>query len=192
MFQLDPLEISPEEFEVYVKELLEKEGLMLEGFHTKHLESIKGTDGDYTFDVTARFEALGASFLVLIEGKRYSKPIERELVQILQQKLESVGAQKAMLFSTSLFRSGAINFASSHGIALIHVQNGQLSYETRSLNHRPYIQAWLPKFSSLLVKDEGGDSYSMSRLGETQYPDLSRGSSRKFLIELIERDWKDS
>ncbi len=41
MFQIDPLAILPEEFEL-VKENLEQEGIMLKVFHTKHLEPING------------------------------------------------------------------------------------------------------------------------------------------------------
>jgi hypothetical protein len=40
---------------------------------------------------------------------------------VLEQKLQSTGSQKGMIFSTSPFQSGAIEFATAHGIALVHV-----------------------------------------------------------------------
>lgn len=44
---------------------------------------------------------------------------------ILQQKLQSTGCQKGLIFSTSEFQSGAIEFAKTRGIALVHVQWGK-------------------------------------------------------------------
>ena len=76
---LDPLEITPEEFEIFVRRRLENQGADLKEFRTEHREVLTGVDGDYEIDVTARFEALGVSFLVLVECKRYaSAPVERE------------------------------------------------------------------------------------------------------------------
>lgn len=138
--------MTPEEFEIAVRDLLEEEGRTLKDFRVQHLEKIQGYDGDYIIDVTARFEALGADFLVLIECKRYtSAPVEREEVQALSQKRISVGAQKAMLFSTSTFRKGAIEFAKANRIALVHVSAERVAYEVKS---------WLPKIRVELLAPE--------------------------------------
>jgi len=69
----NPLTMTPVEFEIFVRRYLEGQGGNLKDVRTQHLENIQGTDGDYIIDVTARFEALGADFLVLIECKRYTK-----------------------------------------------------------------------------------------------------------------------
>ncbi|MBK9050909.1 MAG: restriction endonuclease [Chloroflexi bacterium] len=74
---MDPMSLSPEGFELEVQRILNEEGVGLNSFTTTHLDRIEGSGGDFVFDVTARFEALGADFLVLIECKRHSAPIER-------------------------------------------------------------------------------------------------------------------
>lgn len=130
----DPLTMTPVEFEIFVRRYLEEQGRKLKTFRTEHLEKVQGVDGDYVIDVTARFEALGADILVMIECKRYSsKPVEREQVQALKQKMDSIGAHKAMLFTTSTFRKGAIDFAAVHGVALIQVSPKGMNYAVKSL-----------------------------------------------------------
>lgn len=142
----DPLAMTPVEFEIFVRRYLEGQGGNLKDFRTQHLENMKGTDGDYIIDVTARFEALGADFLVLIECKRYTDaPVEREEVQALNQKKNSVGAHKAMLFTTSTFRKGAIEFAVAHHIALIQITANEVNYAVKS---------WLPNVKACFVVPE--------------------------------------
>jgi len=126
--------LTPDEFEKQVKTWLEASSGPLESFQTKHLEDLSGTDGDYTIDVTARFCAFGgASFLVLVECKRHKNPIKREIVQVLRDKQQSLGAQKAIVVSTSRFQSGAIEYAKTHGIALIQIVSGQVVYIQNSI-----------------------------------------------------------
>lgn len=113
-------ELTPERFERQVKAWLESVAEPLEAFSAKHAHSLTGADGEYTIDVTARFTALGgASFLLVVECKKHKNPIKREVVQVLHAKQQSLGAQKAMIFSTSKFQSGAIEYASEHGLALV-------------------------------------------------------------------------
>jgi len=165
----NPLDITPEEFEIFVRRYLEQQGAALKDFRTEHLEKLKGSDGDYVIDVTARFEALGANFLVLIECKRYaSNPVEREQVQALSQKRLSIGAQKAMLFTTSAFRKGAIDFAATHGIALVLVRENELSYAVKS---------WLQRLKAELVQPSSEsltDFLFEGRVLETEKPILPK------------------
>jgi restriction system protein len=120
------LKMTPERFEKYVRGIVKREKMTLQDFEVTHLESVNGMDGEYTMDVVATFVLFGgAIFRTLIECKRYSNPIEREIVMILEQKLQSTGSQKGMIFSTSSFQSGAIEFAKAHGIALVFVQWGR-------------------------------------------------------------------
>jgi hypothetical protein len=124
---------TPAEFEGAVAEALRKLGGGLSDFKVVRSEILPGTDGCYEIDVTARFTAFeGAAFLVLVECKRYDSPIKREKVQVLHDKLRSVGAQKGMMVSTSRFQRGAVEYAEKHGIALIHLMNGSFNYMAKA------------------------------------------------------------
>ena len=99
--------------------------------------------------MVARFKRFqGAEFTVLVECKRYRNAVERDLVLALQAKLLDVKGQKAMMFSTGGFQSGAIEYASEYNVALITLKDGRSSYETR--NHGPSVEPphWvvLPRF----------------------------------------------
>jgi restriction system protein len=157
-FVQDPLKLTPREFELAVKELIRRAGLGLLSFEVQHLETLQGTDGNYTIDVTARFEELGVNFLVLIECKRHKDTIKRSDVQIMHDKLRSLGAQKGMIFSASEIQRGAINYASKHRIALIQLIEGELTYFTKPLGgiqHKPPSWADLPKYAGYIVRPEG-------------------------------------
>jgi restriction system protein len=127
MPQKNPLLLmTPAAFELYVRGILKREKFKVQDLVVNHLENVEGTDGEYVMDVVATFTVFGAAVIrCLIECKRYTNPIEREKVMILQQKLQSTGCQKGLIFSTSEFQSGAIEFAKTHGIALVHVQWGK-------------------------------------------------------------------
>jgi restriction system protein len=165
----EPSDFTPEDFELIVKDLIEQSGAGLSRFSVDHLETMEGVDGNYSIDITARFQALGGTFLVLIECKRYKNPIERELVQILNDKLRSIGAQKGMLFSTSTFQRGAVEYASTHGIALVQVVNGESTYNTRAgdgVRHKPPPWANIPKYVGWLLTTEDGKAIRHSSFAE--------------------------
>jgi restriction system protein len=163
----DPLAMTPDEFEIFVRKYLEEQGGNLKDFRTQHLEKMKSTDGDYVIDVTARFEALGADFLVLIECKRYtSAPVEREEVQALNQKRISLGAHKAMMFTTSSFRNGAIKFAAANRIALVQVTVNEVNYAVKS---------WLPNLRARLLVPESASPGDF--LFDGQVPQRPAGST---------------
>jgi hypothetical protein len=132
MGRYPPADISPDEFEQFVADVLSAGAPGLEGYRVTPHEVLEGTDGTYDFDATVRFSYLGADFLVVVEAKRHANAIKRELVQVLHSKMGSVGAQKAILVSTAAFQRGAINFAKTHGIALVRVSEGRFTYETRN------------------------------------------------------------
>src|SRR5262245_54517289 len=125
--------IDGREFERFVAQALRDLGTGLTDFRLGEQEVVKTADGSYRIDVTARFMALDAAFVVLVECKDHSRPVEREDVQILADKKRAAGAHKAMLFSTNGFQSGAIEYATHHGIALIRVLEGALTWETRGV-----------------------------------------------------------
>ena len=115
--------ITPTEFEVFCKEVLEgyaeKEGL--KDFKIDHDVKLEAYDGTYQIDVYASFFALGVEFKVICECKQYSERVERKVVAELDAKIKSLGFHKGILLSTSRFQSGAIQYAKAHGIALLHV-----------------------------------------------------------------------
>ncbi|MGO0789415.1 restriction endonuclease [Herbaspirillum seropedicae] len=131
-FDENPVELSPSDFEKTVKGMLDAAAGSLVGYESKHLESLEAPDGEYAIDVTARFQALGAAFLVLVECKHHRRRIERKDVQVLLQKVQSLGAQKGILFSTSGFQEGAIAFADAHGIGLVKIADGSSTWFVRS------------------------------------------------------------
>jgi hypothetical protein len=123
-------DITPGEFEKFVAGTLlgaaEVDDLVI----TVH-EKVAGVDGTYDFDATVRYRFAGMDFLVVVEAKLHRNPIKRELVQVLAQKLRGVGAHKGVMVSTAPFQSGALEFASVHGIALVTVTEGRFVFETR-------------------------------------------------------------
>jgi Restriction endonuclease len=127
-----PADISPTEFEEFVTQLLgSAEQVVGDLVITLH-DKIQGTDGTYDIDGTVRYEFAGMSFLILVEAKRHKNPIKRELVQVLYQKVQSVGAHKGAMISTAPYQSGAVDFAKTHGIALITVTEGRFTFASRN------------------------------------------------------------
>jgi hypothetical protein len=134
-----PADITPEEFEAFVAELLNAARPVVDRLTVALHESVTGIDGAYDFDATVRFELAGMAFLVLVEAKRHKNPIKRELVQILHQKVQSVGAHKGAMISTAPYQSGAVEFAKVHGIALATVTEGRFTFETRAAGQAPIM-----------------------------------------------------
>lgn len=124
--------ISPSEFEVFcmntLKAIAEKE--QLRNYSIQHNQKIKVADGNYQIDVLIQYEMLHTQNTIICECKMYTHPVEREKVAVLYAKLQSIGAQKAILISTSGFQSGAVDYAKNHGICLIQVMDSQLKYIT--------------------------------------------------------------
>lgn len=126
--------LTSKQFEVQIEKLLKEWGGDLLQLEVRRLEKIQGVDGEYEIDVTVRFEVLnGAKFLILAECKHYkTSSIEREKVQILKDKIQSIGAHKGMIFSTAAFQNGAIKYAEKHGIALIRITDGSAAWYAKS------------------------------------------------------------
>lgn len=149
-------EITPTEFEELVHSYLSNLGETLEKFEAKHNIVITRSDGEYKIDVFAKFKVLGGSIKVLIECKRYKNKVKRETVQLLNDKLKSIGEQKGMIFTTSGFQSDAIKYAEEHGIALITVIEGKYTYITKSPtseNFAPPPWANIPKFVGVFINE---------------------------------------
>jgi restriction system protein len=130
-FPRAPVVLTPAQYELAVKAILDATGPELKGYESFHLHEVQGLDGDYVIDIVVKFEALGADFTVLVECKHERRPTERQAVQLLKDKLVSTGSQKGILFSVAGFQEGAINYADAHGIALVHLVDGASSWVTK-------------------------------------------------------------
>lgn len=135
--------MSPIEFEQQVKALLDKLGADLNSFRSEHREQLAGSDGTYEIDVSVRFTAMGAQFLVLVECKHQRTPIKRDVVQVLHDRLQSTAAQKGIIFATTGFQRGAIEYAQAHGIALVRIADGSSSWITKSVGPKRPAPSWL-------------------------------------------------
>jgi restriction system protein len=148
------VDITATEFEELVHEYLSELGQELKTYHAIHNVIISASDGEYQIDILAEFEFLGANFKVLVECKKHKNPIKREVVQVLHSKLQSTGAHKGMIFSTSPFQSGANRYAEKHGIALIRMIDGRFTYNERSADnevHEPRPEYGIPKYVGMFT-----------------------------------------
>jgi restriction system protein len=128
-----PAAVTPKEYEQQVVSWLRTSGVGLTNFKVEHLKHLSGEAGDYEFDAVAEFTVLnGARIVVLIECKRYNRPVERDHLLALWAKLHDVGAHKAMVFATCGFQRGALEFANRHGIAAIIFTDNTFRYEMRN------------------------------------------------------------
>lgn len=161
-FDNDPINIDPIDFEKQVKVFFESMDSKPKKMEFVHDAKVSAYDGNYQIDVLITFEQLGVDFKVLVECKRYSSAIKRETVQILKDKVESIGAQKGILVSASGFQKGAIQYAKLHGIALLRIIKGKMTYETRSLDKTNNIPDWLDFEDFYFQRIEQKESHSVS------------------------------
>jgi hypothetical protein len=174
-------ETTPGEFEEFVAtQLLGAAASQVSDLIVAVREKVTGADGTYEFDATVRYQFAGMSFLVVVEAKLHKNPIKRELVQVLQQKAQSVGAHKGVMVSTSPYQLGAVVFARAHGIALATVTEGRFVFATRdalpSPRRQPEGTGGLSAEPSLVACYYGlGDRPGVLRLrpmcpGDEEYP----------------------
>lgn len=166
------LDLTPEEFERYSLDLLSEQTAGLQDLVIEHDKIIVTFDGCYQIDGYIEFTVMGVKYKTLIECKHYKSPINREKVQILHSKINSIGAHKGILISTSNFQSGAIGYAKIHGIALIQLTTAMSSYEVRSLEgiilasgRQPYNYG--KPYSGVLIGGNEKGSFTCSYLSRT-------------------------
>ena len=154
-----PVEVTPEEYEKQVVAWLRSSGASLQQFKVNHLRHLKGPGGEYEFDGIAEFSVLGgAQIIVLVECKRYSRPVERDHILTLWAKLQDVSAHKAMIFSTCGFQSGALEYAKSKNIATLTFTAGDFTYETKTVGPTAKPPPWIefPRFIAMLNNYDDG------------------------------------
>ena len=139
-FRALPTEITHRDFEVFCMDTLKAyaEQEALKDFVIKHDQKIEAPDSTYQIDVLAEYTALGCRNTVIVECKKYSRNIERSIVAELYAKVQSTGAQKGILISTSGFQSGDVKYAGVHGIALWQICDRRIKHISASAS--PQIQ----------------------------------------------------
>ncbi len=154
--------ITPQEFEQYVKDWFDSEGINLKSYRSILNNKAFTDDGTYEIDIDITYNAFGVEIHVLVECKKHSNSIKREVLQILHQKIQSLGAHKGIICTTSDFQSGALEYAKKHGIACIRVSKSRFLVQTRSADRQTVSQEYcdffgLPKISGYInVLDAGG------------------------------------
>lgn len=157
--------ISPTEFEEFCLELLKIYATEenLKNFTIEHNVKQEAPDGTYQLDIIASFTALDVQLKILCECKQYTSQVKRERVEILEGRLKSLGMHKGILLSTSGFQSGAIQYAKSHGIALIQVfdhscqkysHNGGPKAEDDENDPLKYIEDQWPPYRAICFSDK--------------------------------------
>lgn len=146
------MNITPKEFEQYVKDWFDSEGINLKSYKSTLNNNASADDGTYEIDIDITYDALGVEFRILVECKKHSNNIKREVLQVLHQKIQSIGAHKGIICSTSDFQSGALEYAKKHGIACIKVAESRMLVRTKSADQQPVSQEYcdffgLPKIS---------------------------------------------
>ncbi len=151
-------EMTPTDFEKYVISMLETQYRQdgVENASFTHNVTRDAHDGSYQIDGEIRFSIMGVEYITLVECKHYKGPIKREQIQVLNDKIQSVGAHKGIFVTTSFFQSGALLYAKEHGIALITIADGSIQYEARGRNwiDKPVIPPWVERKPYIMVWQE--------------------------------------
>lgn len=133
------LKMTPTEFEKHSLYILSEQINNLGNCTFQHNKIIEVDDGNYQIDGYIEFEFMGIAYKTIVECKHYKSSIAREKVAVLYDKIRACGAHKGILISSSNFQSGAIQYASKHGIALIQLTDSGSSYETRTIFGSPNL-----------------------------------------------------
>ena len=108
------MDITPKDFEQYVKDWFDNQGLHLTSYKSIINNIVPTNDGHYEIDIDITYETFGVDFRVLVECKKHSNSIKREVLQVLHQKIQSIGAHKGIICATSDFQSGALEFSQEY------------------------------------------------------------------------------
>ena len=196
-YRLLNADISPTDFELLCLETLkaygEKEGL--KDFSICHNQKVETFDSTYQIDIMAEYTALGCKHKVIVECKKLSRSVERSVVTDLYAKTQSIGAQKAILISTSGFQTDAVKFAGVHGIALWQVCDEKIKHITASayskakyeLMWKMTLRNFLPKF--FVVQWDCSADWPLEELYPTD--EIQRGAlekASKFLRSQIDSE----
>jgi len=180
--------ISPTEFEILCLDILSSyaEAEHLLNFSIQHNVHIPTDDGTYQIDIYASFIAMGVEFKVITECKRYSAPVSREKVAVLNDKIRSLGAHKGIIISTCGFQSGAYQYAKKHGIALLQIIENNVLHIMNAAN--PDMEEQNRKINLMLDWNKCMPKYYAKEYSSMYFPDRSIYPSPQ-MIEEIRRDF---
>ncbi|WP_411880032.1 restriction endonuclease [Polaromonas sp. YR568] len=155
-----PVQVSPQDYERQVVRWLSDANKSPVDLTIEHLKNLEGSGGLYEIDAVATLILLGGMEIkIIVECKRYSRKVEREVLLALQAKKEDVRAQKAMIFSTSGFQSRAIDYASEKGICCVSFLDGQALMMTKGFDAPKRDLSATPKSFAgvMLARKEDGN-----------------------------------
>jgi restriction system protein len=100
--------------------------------------------------------------------------VSREEVQVLSQRLQSTGTHKGILVSTNGFQRAAIEYATAHGIALVRVLEGKLTYQVKGYGIKVEPPQWaqIPKLVGYAVSVNESGSLQCSLIDERRLDPL--------------------
>ncbi len=126
---MSDFDMTPEQFEMDVRDWIKTslEMVSFQVMEVSHLGPIEGFGGTYKIDVLVKIQILeGALIIILVECKHLNRPVKRDEMQVLASKIQDVGAHKGIVFSSSGYQAGALNYAKKHGIAAVKVDVQEL------------------------------------------------------------------
>ena len=137
-------QVTPEQYEAQVRSWL-SQSEDFPSINWTNREVITGRGGDYEIDVFGEMTLFGgALFRILVECKRWRRPVNRDVVLAHITKLQYTGSHKGMIFATSGFQQGAIKAATEAGIATLTFEDGNARYHTRSMGPTHEPPDWIP------------------------------------------------
>ena len=154
------MEISPSEYEDFVKQWFDREFGEIQSYESEIRTRKCSYDGEYEIDIYATFSIANLKFTLLVECKRHTNKIKREVAQVLYSKMRSLGASKAVICATSGFQKGTLQYCKNHGIACIKMVPGESTFHACSkVTSIPYdpSKVWgIPKVSGWLTELDDG------------------------------------
>lgn len=163
------IQMTPDEYEKRALSEIQKAAPAFSDIKIVHQERIIAHDGTYKLDGTVSFKMFfGIDIKIVVECKQHSNPVERADVQVLHDKISSLGAHKGILFSTAGFQSGAIQYARTHGIALIYMADGATDAIVCSADPPPLIDQ--PEYVAWWIEANEAGSTLLTRCNGAANP----------------------
>ncbi len=182
IYEKRTVNMKPEEFEKYCLEILKgyAEEEKLKDFKILHNEKMQAPDGAYQIDIYSEFIAMGGIMKIICECKKYASSVKREKVEVLYNRVRSLGVHKGIFMSTAGYQSGAIEFAKAHGISLIQIADKSVKFimmaygfTEREMNYMSALQDLYPKFIGQKLTEYGvEDVYPTSSMVKEMHKKL--------------------
>lgn len=120
-----PSVFSPIQFEKMVLDHLTARTPYLGLYKVLPHSRVTGPEGEFKIDLLFKFRFAGVAYVTIIECKTNGRPLDRDCVQVLADKVRSLGAHKGILYATAGFQRGAIEYAEARGVGLMQFKGGK-------------------------------------------------------------------